>query len=43
MKCLDAMGEWGDLVELCNSSWDMLANPKEDDAVHRKAATLAAR
>lgn len=43
MKCLDAMGEWGDLVDLCNSSWDTLAAPGEDPAVHRKAATMAAR
>ena len=40
MKCLDALGEWGDVVELCNSSWPVL----DDEAgSKRKAATMAAR
>ncbi|CAM9593323.1 unnamed protein product, partial [Ectocarpus sp. 12 AP-2014] len=43
MKCMDAMGEWGDLVSLCNSSWDHIHTVGGDPAVARKAATMAAR
>lgn len=43
MRCLDSLGEWENLVELCNESWDTLTLPSVDPAVHRKAATLAAR
>lgn len=43
MKCMEAMGDWGDLVQLCNDSWDHINNPREDPASLRKAALLAAR
>lgn len=43
MKCLDAMGEWDELVKLCTSSWHTLEKPGDDTVSFRKAATLAAR
>lgn len=43
LKCLDAMGEWGDVVELCNNSWETLIKPGTDDVHHQKAAAMAAR
>lgn len=42
MKCLDALGEWGDLVELCNEKWDTITK-KGEDSSQRKAANMAAR
>lgn len=42
MKCMDALGDWGELVKLCDNSWEALKAAPEDK-LHRKAATLAAR
>lgn len=40
MKCLDAMGEWDKLVEMCKHDWDYI---KKKPSVTTKAASLAAR
>jgi hypothetical protein len=43
MKCMDALGQWEDVVQLCDDSWAALTSSGVDDKAHRKAATLAAR
>ena len=43
MKCMEAMGDWSGLLDLCNSSWQQINRPGEDPASARKAALRAAR
>ena len=43
MKCMEAMGDWSGLVDLCNSSWNQISRPGEDPSSARKAALRAAR
>jgi len=43
MKCMEAMGDWGDLVQLCNDSWDQISKPGEEQTSLKKAALRAAR
>lgn len=42
LRCLDAVGDWEGLVDMCNDSWTALDRHSED-SVKTKAATLAAR
>lgn len=41
LKCLDALGEWEALVDLCHETWTLVDNG--EDSVKSKAASLAAR
>lgn len=43
LECLDALGEWDSLVNMCNATWDRLNDHSTHVSDHRKAATLAAR
>lgn len=43
MKCLDALGEWDELVYMCHQDWGNLTSLGLESAVCTKAATLAAR
>lgn len=42
MKCLDALGEWQAVVDLCFGTWDALHHAATEDKTRKKAAALAA-
>eukprot|EP00952_Eustigmatos_sp_NYUAD-ZCMA_P013561 53665-Eustigmatos_ZCMA.PRE.1 len=43
MKCLDALGQWEDIVQLCNESWDALSEQAGGSGgLQKKAINLAA-
>lgn len=43
MKCLDAMGEWQAVLDLCFETWAALNNAEAtEDKTRKKAAALAA-
>jgi FKBP12-rapamycin complex-associated protein len=42
MKCLDALGEWQAVVDLCFDTWAALHAAATEDKTRKKAAALAA-
>ncbi len=42
MKCLDALGQWDDIVQLCNGAWDTLMSEDCRPNVQKKVINLAA-
>lgn len=43
MKCLDAMGEWDKLVEMCDEDWSYLTAENVEPKTGHEAAQLAAK
>lgn len=42
MKCLDALGQWDDIMALCHNSWHPLAGEPSDPGLRKKVINLAA-
>lgn len=43
MKCLDAMGEWDELVDMCDKDWGYLTAENVEPKRRHEAAQLAAK